>query len=254
MDWQETSNNWVLIPPQPVGLVHFLGGAFVATAPHLLYRSLLEALAQAGYGIIATPFFALETLDHQAIARNVLNRFETACDRLIRQQQLPPHLPIYGIGHSMGCKLHLLINSRYPVERVGNALISFNNFPIDRSIPFADRLQLRTSFNLDFTPTPAETLAVIKTDYPVQRNLLIKFRRDDIDQTYDLAPIFETRFATQTRFQILPGTHTTPLSQRLNWQVGKAFTPLDAIGQWVKQEVSRDLDRLQQELLHWLRE
>ncbi|MGJ3253883.1 MAG: DUF1350 family protein, partial [Elainellaceae cyanobacterium] len=33
MDWQEISGNWVLIPPRPTAIVHFLGGAFVATAP-----------------------------------------------------------------------------------------------------------------------------------------------------------------------------------------------------------------------------
>ncbi|HEY9652902.1 MAG TPA: DUF1350 family protein, partial [Coleofasciculaceae cyanobacterium] len=30
------------------------------------------------------------------------------------------------------------------------------------------------------------------------------------------------------------------------------FTPFDAIGQWMKQEVYRDLNRLQREILRWL--
>ena len=54
---------WVYLPRQEIiGIVHFLGGAFVATAPQVSYRSILEHLSQAGYGIIATPF--LNTFDH----------------------------------------------------------------------------------------------------------------------------------------------------------------------------------------------
>jgi hypothetical protein len=39
------------------------------------------------------------------------------------------NLPIYGLGHSMGCKVHLLINSLWQVERAGNIYMSFNNYP-----------------------------------------------------------------------------------------------------------------------------
>ncbi len=75
MDWQEISGSWVLLPPQPAAIVHFLGGAFIATAPHVTYRALLEALVKAGYGAIATPFVNT-SFNHRAIARDVLNRFE----------------------------------------------------------------------------------------------------------------------------------------------------------------------------------
>ncbi|PSO84543.1 MAG: hypothetical protein BRC43_16100, partial [Cyanobacteria bacterium QS_3_48_167] len=80
MDWQEISGSWVLIPRHPIAIVHFLGGAFVATAPQLTYRWLLEQLGQEGYVVIATPF--TNGLDHKAIARNVLNRFESVFQRL----------------------------------------------------------------------------------------------------------------------------------------------------------------------------
>ncbi len=38
--------------PQPIGIIHFLGGAFVATAPNITYAWLLEELAKDGYVII----------------------------------------------------------------------------------------------------------------------------------------------------------------------------------------------------------
>jgi hypothetical protein len=141
MDWQEISGSWVLIPQSPKGIVHFLGGAFVATAPQVTYRWLLEQLGRQRYVVIATPF--VNTLDHAAIARDVLNRFETTLDRLQTTTVLRKrYLPIYGVGHSMGCKLHLLIGSLFSVERAGNILISFNNYPARRAIPFVEQLNI----------------------------------------------------------------------------------------------------------------
>ena len=52
--------------------------------------------------------------------------------------------------------------------------------------------------------------------------------------------------------QTLPGTHTTPLGQDIKWQPGASFTPFDALGQWFKQEVYRDLNQLKRAILLWL--
>jgi hypothetical protein len=52
--------------------------------------------------------------------------------------------------------------------------------------------------------------------------------------------------------QTLPGNHLTPLGQDVNWKAGQSFTPFDAIGQWMKQEVYRDLNHLNREILRWL--
>lgn len=254
MNWQEIAGNWALVPQHPVGVVHFLGGAFVATAPQITYRWLLEQLAQAGYVVIATSF--VNTLDHQAIARTVLNRFENVYHRLQATHNSTLHkryLPIYGIGHSMGCKLHLLIGSLFEVERAGNILISYNNYPVKQAIPFIEQLKIAAPMvEVEFTPSPEETNAIVAKNYAVRRNLLIKFTNDTIDQTLFLAPVLERRFPGLISVQTLPGTHTTPLSQELAWQTGEEFTPLDAFAQWVKQEFSRDMKRLKQEMLRWL--
>ena len=45
--WTEKLGNFLLKPPlsmKPVGVIHFLGGAFVGAAPHLTYRYLLDTL------------------------------------------------------------------------------------------------------------------------------------------------------------------------------------------------------------------
>ncbi len=252
MEWQEISGNWVYLPRQEIiGIIHFLGGAFVATAPHISYRSILEQVGKAGYGIIATPF--LNTFDHFALAREVLNRLETVLERLHKTNKLGKrYLPIYGMGHSMGCKLHLLIGSLYEVERAGNILISFNNYPANRAIPFMEQFNITPVFDVEFSPSPPQTKQLIAENYSIRRNLLIKFSQDDLDQTIDLNPVLQKRFPNMVALRTLTGTHITPLSQNIQWQTGELFTPIDAIGQWLNQGISRNLQELKQEVLIWL--
>ena len=286
MNWQEISGNWVLIPRHPVGVIHFLGGAFVATAPHLTYRWLLENLANHGYVVIATPF--VNTLDHEAIAQSVLKSFEFTLEKLkdlglIRKR----YLPIYGVGHSMGCKLHLLIGTIPGIDRAGNILISFNNFSANKAIPFIEQFnqfnnqfkeqltQFNNQFNqgdkisnqgsssslsnsinnlnVEFTPNPEETKNIIANSYSVRRNLLVKFLKDDIDQTREIFNILDQLFPEMVTVKRLPGTHVTPIAQDIPWQAGKEFTAFDALGQWMKQElVFKEIIQLKQEMLRWL--
>ncbi|BAZ80505.1 DUF1350 family protein [Sphaerospermopsis kisseleviana CS-549] len=249
MDWKEIRGNWVIIPRHPIGIIHFLGGAFVATAPHLTYRWLLEQLAAKGYVVVATPF--VNTLDHQAIAESVLLNFERTIERLHYSGELRKlYLPIYGIGHSMGCKLHLLIGSLFPVERAGNILISFNNYTAKDAIPLVE--QLNSTLAIEFTPTPLETNQLVEERYQIRRNFLIKFSNDNLDQSAILTKILQKRFPEMVTVQTLPGNHTTPLGQDINWQAGNSFTPLDALGQWFKQEVYRDIHQLKKVMLLWL--
>ena len=252
MTWQEISGGWVYLPPKKIlGIVHFLGGAFVATAPQISYRTFLEQIAKEGYAIIATPF--LNTFDHFAIAREVLNRFETILDRLHISNSLGrSYLPIYGIGHSMGCKLHLIIGSLFDVKRAGNILISFNNYPAKKAIPFGDKIQIDPAFEVEFSPSPEETNQIIVEKYIVPRNLLIKFQNDTIDQTLSLNPVLEERFGQTTAIKTLPGNHLTPLGQEFNWQTGNIFTPFDAVGQFLRQGISNELAPLRKEVLLWL--
>ncbi|MGI0492001.1 DUF1350 family protein [Alkalinema pantanalense CENA528] len=257
MIWQEVAGNWVLLPPRPVAIVHFLGGAFVATAPQLTYRRLLECLARSGYGLIATPF--INTFDHIGIAENVLWSFDRALHHLQSTGQISDQLPIYGLGHSMGCKLHLLIGSVFEVERSGNLLMAFNNFAARDSIPLMDQFSQvlqqfapLTSSTIDFTPSPDATNQLIAQQYAVSRNLLVKFSNDTLDQTRSLANILQVRFPDQLTLCKLKGNHLTPVAQDLQWETGAIFTPFDAIGQWVRQEVFRELQQLEQVLLDWL--
>ena len=260
MYWQEVSGNWFLVPERPRAIIHFLGGAFVAAAPHLTYRWLLESLYQAGYAVVATSF--INTFDHQAIAREVLTTFEQGLIVLRKRRPELQTLPIFGLGHSMGCKVHLLIGSTQTVERAGNIFMSFNNFPARRSIPLLEQFtqlvpDLQLDTRLEFTPTPEQTLQLIQEKYNAPYNLLIKFRKDTLDQTRPLSDVLGQRFPSSTTVRILKGSHTTPIAQDVPWQQGqwdanRSFGPLDAVGQFVKQELYRDIKSLKAELLNWL--
>ncbi len=255
MYWQEVSGNWFLVPDRPKAVIHFLGGAFVAAAPHLTYRWLLESLYQEGYAVVSTPF--VNTFDHSAIATETLTTFDQGLTFLHKQRPEIQSLPIYGLGHSMGCKVHLLIGSALGVERAGNIFISFNNFPARKSIPLLEQIvQLAPDFQLDtrleFVPSPAQTLALIGAHYNTPYNLLIKFRSDSIDQTRPLSDVLVQRFAKTTTVRVLQGSHTTPIAQDVQWESSTSFSPIDALGQFVKQEFYRDIRMLKAEVLYWL--
>ena len=260
MNWREISGNWILVPSEPIAIVHFLGGAFVGAAPNVAYRWLLEAIAAQGYIIVATSF--VNTFDHGAIAEEALTSFEQGVTYLRKRGIVQGYFPIYGLGHSMGCKLHLLINSLFKVEREGNMLMAFNNYPARRSIPLLEQVGQMMDFaapdfsrmmkQVEFTPDPAETLRLVRDRYGVRRNLLIKFRRDGIDQTRPLSEVLVPLFPELTTVAILPGDHTTPLAQDIDWRAGDSFSPIDAVGQLFTQTVTQDFNPLRRSILRWL--
>jgi Protein of unknown function (DUF1350) len=247
MEWKQAEQNWILTPPQPKGVVHFLGGAFFAAAPHISYGRLLEKLADRGYVIVATPF--VNTFDHRQIAIDVHRSFQQ-----VRSKLFLDYFPVFGIGHSMGCKVHLLINALFKPERRGNIFIAYNNYSANQSIPFFKELSstIPEMSVMEFEPSPQATLDLVERDYQVSHNLLIKFFNDDIDEIPALAKLLKRKFDNSIKVQSLPGTHLTSMGVDFNWQTGSSFTPIDAIAQWFKQEIHRDNSTLEQVLLRWL--
>ena len=157
----------------------------------------------------------LNTFDHFAIAREVLNRFETVLERLQKSNRLNRgYLPIYGVGHSMGCKLHLLIGSLYDVERAGNILISFNNYPVSKAVPFMEQFNLTPVLNVEFAPSPLETEKLIAEHYNVRRNLLLKFTQDEIDQTASLNSVLQDRFPNMVTLRTLTGNSSNSFKSK----------------------------------------
>ncbi|GLU06629.1 hypothetical protein SLE2022_236460 [Rubroshorea leprosula] len=131
-DWSEIEGAWVLKPKSAKlkSVVHFVGGIFVGAAPQLTYRLFLERLSERGILVIATPYAS--GFDYFFIADEVQFKFDR-CLRFL--QETVQDIPTFGIGHSLGSVIHLLIGSRYAVQRSGNILMAFNNKEASLAIP-----------------------------------------------------------------------------------------------------------------------
>ncbi|GAA0141649.1 hypothetical protein LIER_02748 [Lithospermum erythrorhizon] len=131
-DWSNIEGAWVSKPrnAQHVAVVHFIGGIFVGAAPQLTYRLFLERLAENGILVIATPYAS--GFDYFSITDEVQLKY----DRCLRSiGDTVQDLPVFGIGHSLGSLVHLLIGSRYAVKRKGNVLMAFNNKEASVAVP-----------------------------------------------------------------------------------------------------------------------
>jgi len=268
IDWKEVEGAWVLYPPNnrpPEAVVHFLGGAFVGAAPQLSYRLFLEALSNRNVLVIATPYSI--NFDHLRIADEAQFKFDRALRALGPEASM---LPVYGLGHSLGCAIHMLICTRYAVKRSGNAFLSYNNrnaadvipllapviAPSARTLgPLLNQIaaspvrstveatletlrgmspsvirqvapvieQLAPIYldlaqgRMEFSPTPEEARHLMQTYYSVPRNLLLRFKDDNIDESNSLATILqnapEVNEVLDLSVRTLPGDHLRPMQQ-----------------------------------------
>lgn len=71
----------------------------------------------------------------------------------------------------------------------------------------------------EFVPKPEETRRLVKSYYGISRNLLIKFKDDQIDETSILAQVLSSESAISSLLDMsirsLPGDHGLPLQQVL---------------------------------------
>ncbi|GLI63271.1 hypothetical protein VaNZ11_006176 [Volvox africanus] len=269
-DWREVEGCYVLFPPSgrpPAAVAHFLGGAFVGAAPQMAYRLFLEALANRDILVVTTPYST--SFDHLRIADEAQFKFDRAI-RTLTPSLPSASLPTYGVGHSLGGLIHLLISARYAVQRSGNVLMSYNNRPASDVIPLLSPLivpsarvvgplvnQLAASplrstvesitetvkglspsivrqvlplleqlapIYLDaaqgkheFLPTPEETRMLIRTYYGIARNMLLRFKDDNMDETNNLVQLLQGSSAVgevlDLTVRTLPGDHLRPMQQ-----------------------------------------
>ena len=112
--------NWVAIHPQPIGVIHMIGGAFFGTFPTIFYRYLLRQLFEQGYTVIALPFRF--TFRHWSTAISLVRdqselRKEIAAEakRLGYEYTLYLEPPTadqpnhFWLAHSLGCKYIALL-------------------------------------------------------------------------------------------------------------------------------------------------
>ena len=210
--WQQRDDLWVLEPDAPPrGLIEFIGGSYLAATPQISYRRLLEALAARGWRLHAWSY--VPGFDHQSQANTAWRRFRHERSHL----GMPSGARPLRLGHSLGCKLHLLAPDGGRGSS-GLVALSFNNFSAERSVPLLAELGQQFNFRSEFSPSPQETLEQVRRCYQQPRNLLVRFQRDGIDQSRRLQSVLQERSGDHTELLELPGDHLTPSSAGLRRQ------------------------------------
>ena len=202
--WRQRGDIWELEPAAlERGTLEFIGGSYLAASPQLSYRRLLEALASLGWRVRAWSY--VPGFDHQDQANLAWRRF---------RQLRGADGSVLRLGHSLGCKLHLLAPDG---GRGSSALValSFNNFSAERSIPLLAELGQQFNFRSEFSPSPEQTLKQVALTYRQPRNLLVRFNRDQIDQSKRLLGVLQARPDDASELQELPGDHLAPASAGL---------------------------------------
>ena len=243
MEWRSLADNWLLQPQSPKGIVHFLGGAFVGATPHIVYDALLSSLAKAGYLVVATSY--VTDPNHRRIASQIASDFQTVLAALSTAQDLP----IFGLGHSLGCKLHILnscqeVTIPSPSRRAGNILMAYSNASFRGDLP--------KWVPVEFQPSPEETEALIDRYYALNRTLLVKFERDSIDDIAALNRQLAQKLGSPLDYQLMPGDHGTCAGGRYPLPTSQAFSPLDAIGQYLYQSLTQENQMLHSVVCMWL--
>ena len=240
--WRQRGQLWLLEPQpttnpaQPLGVIEFIGGSYLAAKPQLSYRRLLEALAAQGWQIAAWSY--VPGFDHQAQANAAWRQF-----RLGRSDvRGGPAARVVRLGHSLGCKLQLLAPDAGR-NCHGLAALSFNNFSAERSVPLLAEMGQQFGFRSEFSPSPQETLEQVATAYRQSRNLLVRFRRDGIDQSARLLEALQTRPGDRSELAELPGDHLTPASAGLRQNL---------LGSWADDPArGRQIEQLAQLITNW---
>ena len=202
--WRQRGDIWELEPAAlERGTLEVIGGSYLAASPQLSYRRLLEALASLGWRVRAWSY--VPGFDHQDQANLAWRRF---------RQLRGADGSVLRLGHSLGCKLHLLAPDG---GRGSSALValSFNNFSAERSIPLLAELGQQFNFRSEFSPSPEQTLTQVALTYRQPRNLLVRFNRDQIDQSKRLIGVLQARPDDASELQELPGDHLAPASAGL---------------------------------------
>ena len=212
--WRLIKQTWCNWPAKPIGLIEMIGGSYLATTPHISYKLLLEGLIKKNIAIHTWRY--VPGLDHQSQANEAWKEFRICKQKLeSRVGKLSESLRV---GHSLGCKLHLLAPD---LGRNSKAFIGlcFNNFKAGESIPMLAKVSQKLNITTEFSPGPDETVSLIKNKYIQPKNLLIKFKEDTLDQTELLLNSLQSRINDDSEILELEGNHLTPASSGITQKV-----------------------------------
>jgi len=194
-------------PSRPVGLIEIIGGSYISIKPEVTYKRLISGLLQRNFAVHSWSY--IPNFDHQLQANHAWKQFRQS--RKILEKRVGLISKTIRLGHSLGCKLHLLAPDGGR-NCDGLVAISFNNFKADKSIPMLRKMSQKLNFQSEFSPSPAETLNLIQEYYEQINNLLIRFKNDNLDQNNLLLKSLQGRESDKSEIIQLDGNHLTPVS------------------------------------------
>ena len=212
-------------PSNPKQIVEFIGGSYLATKPDLAYKRFIANLLKKNYAVHAYQY--IPQFDHQEISSKAWKDFKS-CKKLL-SLRICKELKTVRVGHSLGCKLHLISpDGGRNCERFIS--ISFNNFSANNSIPLLKNISKNLDFRSEFSPSPNRTLKIITNTYIQNKNLLIKFDDDKLDQTESLLSALKLRANDNTKGLLMKGNHTL---------IASAGLREDLLGEWADDDLKR---------------
>ncbi len=194
-------------PSRPVGLIELIGGSYISIKPEITYKRLISCLIKRNFAVHSWGY--IPNFDHQLQANHAWKEFRQSRKTLEKRVGLIPKS--IRMGHSLGCKLHLLAPDGGR-NCDGLVAISFNNFKANKSIPLLRTMSQKLKFQTEFSPSPSETLNLVKEHYEQLNNLLIKFENDNLDQNDFLLELLKERSSDKSKIIYLKGNHLTPVS------------------------------------------
>ena len=194
-------------PSRPFGLIEIIGGSYISIKPEVTYKRLISGLLQRNFAVHSWSY--IPNFDHQLQSNQAWKQFRQS--RKVLEKRVGKIPKSIRLGHSLGCKLHLLAPDGGR-NCDGFVAISFNNFKADKSIPMLRKMSQRLNFQTEFSPSPEETFNLIRDHYDQINNLLIKFKNDNLDQNNILLKSLKTRNFDKSKIIEIDGNHLTPVS------------------------------------------
>ena len=212
-------------PSNPKKIIEFMGGSYLATRPDFSYKRFIENLLKKNYAVHAYRY--IPQFDHQEISSNAWKDFKN-CKKVLFKR-MSKELKTVRVGHSLGCKLHLISpDGGRNCEKFIS--ISFNNFSANKSIPLLKNISKKLDFRSEFSPSPNRTLKIINNSYIQNNNLLIKFDDDKLDQTGSLLSALKLRENDNSKGLLMKGNHTL---------IASAGLREDLLGEWADDYLKR---------------
>ena len=181
---------WVAEHPAPIGTIEFLGGALFGSLPNVSYSYFLNYFYDRGYTIITAPFRL--GLNHEQIAREIHSDRQRVFDTLKSVHQT---LPRYWIGHSLGCKYIILLETageeqgtEFFLKDQPSILIAPDMSDTYDAVKIGIIAQYLDDIGQGVNPNRAATKAKLAASKRFNLTAVISFDRDDIAGTQQQTP------------------------------------------------------------------